>query len=448
VAIDNCVDSVMAVPDPCVASRGITALGGGGDAIVQVRTSHFSTWSLGRAAQTAPVVTWTKPTSIVYGTPLGDRQLNASANVPGDFTYSKAAGTVLRAGTNQALTVTFKPNDSAKYLPASKTVHISVTRAPLSTTAENAIRPFGQANPPFTARFTGFVNGDTQASLRGAVQLSTRATPRSPPGGYPIIPSGPTSPDYSVMFVPGTLTVNTASTAINLNASPSDPAVNRLVTFSALVTPNPGTNVAAPTGTVTFFIDGSATAAATSAMVNGRASLSTTFGGGFHSVTAIYNGNSNFATSTSSVATAQVACTRSITGPSPSVAITGRSGTVCIRNARISGGITISGGIALDIEDSTITGAISVNGGSAVRICGNHSAKMSIAGSDGFVLVGDTGDDRCPVNTIDGGLSLTSNSHGVEAIGNHVSGPIVLVGNSGAGPFPEDTAPDVSGNGP
>ena len=49
VALTGCTSPTAAVPDPCVVSRGF-APGGAGDAVVTVRTSHFSTWSLGRLA--------------------------------------------------------------------------------------------------------------------------------------------------------------------------------------------------------------------------------------------------------------------------------------------------------------------------------------------------------------------------------------------------------------
>src|SRR5207249_693662 len=42
-----------------------------------------------------PVITWANPADIVYGTALGAAQLNATANVPGTFTYTPAAGTLL-----------------------------------------------------------------------------------------------------------------------------------------------------------------------------------------------------------------------------------------------------------------------------------------------------------------------------------------------------------------
>lgn len=47
VAVADCTDPTSAVPDPCVAGR---AEGPDGDAVVTVRTSHFSVWTLGRLA--------------------------------------------------------------------------------------------------------------------------------------------------------------------------------------------------------------------------------------------------------------------------------------------------------------------------------------------------------------------------------------------------------------
>jgi hypothetical protein len=49
VALTGCTSPTAAVPDPCIVSRGF-APNGSGDALVTVRTSHFSTWSLGRLA--------------------------------------------------------------------------------------------------------------------------------------------------------------------------------------------------------------------------------------------------------------------------------------------------------------------------------------------------------------------------------------------------------------
>jgi hypothetical protein len=75
-------------------------------------------------------IEWPDPAPIVFGTPLSADQLNATANVPGTFVYSHAAGTILPAGDDRPLSVVFTPHDTANYLPASAIVTIDVAQAP------------------------------------------------------------------------------------------------------------------------------------------------------------------------------------------------------------------------------------------------------------------------------------------------------------------------------
>ncbi len=65
-------------------------------------------------AQATPVITWPAPAAIQQGTALSAAQLDATANVPGTFTYLPSAGTVPQAGTLQ-LSATFSPKDAADY---------------------------------------------------------------------------------------------------------------------------------------------------------------------------------------------------------------------------------------------------------------------------------------------------------------------------------------------
>src|SRR5678809_541670 len=74
-------------------------------------------------------ITWSAPADITYGTALSATQLNATANVPGAFVYSPAAGTVLNAGAGQTLSVTFTPAVAANYTTATKTTTITVLKA-------------------------------------------------------------------------------------------------------------------------------------------------------------------------------------------------------------------------------------------------------------------------------------------------------------------------------
>ena len=79
--------------------------------------------------QATPTITWSNPADITYGTALGATQLDATANVPGAFAYTPASGTVLHAGNNQTLSVTFTPTDTTDYATATKSVSINVRQA-------------------------------------------------------------------------------------------------------------------------------------------------------------------------------------------------------------------------------------------------------------------------------------------------------------------------------
>ena len=76
-----------------------------------------------------PSLSWNTPTAMAYGTALGSSQLNATANITGNFTYTPAAGTVLPAG-NHTLNVLFTPTDSGTYTTASLDVPIQVKSSP------------------------------------------------------------------------------------------------------------------------------------------------------------------------------------------------------------------------------------------------------------------------------------------------------------------------------
>src|SRR5690242_9021800 len=55
-----------------------------------------------------PAITWPSPADITYGTALSSAQLDATANYPGTFSYTPAAGTILGAGKH-TLAASFTP---------------------------------------------------------------------------------------------------------------------------------------------------------------------------------------------------------------------------------------------------------------------------------------------------------------------------------------------------
>ena len=76
--------------------------------------------------QASPVITWAPPSAVAQGTALSTAQLDATANVPGTFSYNPAAGAVLQAGTQQ-LTATFTPSDATDYALAAAHNSLTVT---------------------------------------------------------------------------------------------------------------------------------------------------------------------------------------------------------------------------------------------------------------------------------------------------------------------------------
>src|SRR6185295_8918279 len=94
-----------------------------------------------------PVITWSNPAPITYGTPITSTQLNATTPVPGTFTYSPISGTVLNAGPNQTLSVNFAPTNPANYnVVNGTTVQITVNKAtPVITWANPAPITYGTA---------------------------------------------------------------------------------------------------------------------------------------------------------------------------------------------------------------------------------------------------------------------------------------------------------------
>ena len=120
----------------------------------------------------------------------------------------------LKAGS---ITLTLSQKASKNYTAASKTIKISVNKAPLTVTADNATRPYGSANPTFTLSYTGFVNGETEAALAVKPTATCSATSTSPAGTYDITAAGGKSDNYSFSYKKGTLTITSSSVQISIS---------------------------------------------------------------------------------------------------------------------------------------------------------------------------------------------------------------------------------------
>jgi hypothetical protein len=83
----------------------------------------------------------------------------------------------------------------------------------LSATADNKSKNYGEANPPLTITYSGFVNGEGPGDITEP-SISTTATTTSVPGTYPITLSGGSTSNYVLSLYNGTLTVNPADVTV------------------------------------------------------------------------------------------------------------------------------------------------------------------------------------------------------------------------------------------
>ncbi len=162
----------------------------------------------GSSKPVAPTITWSTPASIVYGTALSSTQLDASASVPGTFTYSPAAGAVPTAGT-QTLSATFTPTDTSKYTSATASVTLTVTPA---TPAVTWVAPAGISYGTSLSA----TQLDASASVPGTFVYS--------PAAGQVLTAG--SQSLSVTFTPTDATDYTTATAtVSLAVSKATPNV-------------------------------------------------------------------------------------------------------------------------------------------------------------------------------------------------------------------------------
>jgi hypothetical protein len=170
---------------------------------------------------------------------------------------------------------------------------LTLTPAPLTISTDPKVKVYGAPLPALTLSYSGFVNGDTAASLISPPAASTIATPTSALGVYLITASGASSPNYAISYQAGTIAVTTAYTANAFIAPMGTSVSGQPATFYVYVTPFVA-GVLVPTGTVTFYSDGVRIG---SAPVDARGIatfVTSSLPVGSHSMLAIYGGDSGF----------------------------------------------------------------------------------------------------------------------------------------------------------
>jgi uncharacterized repeat protein (TIGR02543 family) len=179
-----------------------------------------------------PRLHWPTPDAITHPTALSERQLNATCDVPGTYTYSPAAGTVLNPGPAQALSVSFRPTDTRNFADSAAATLLDVNSAgqavtvspPSSIVAAGTVIKFaagGGAN--------GYVWGGA-ASGSGETQTVAFALP----GGFEVTAYSPAGGVYARSNIASaSVTVNPVPQAVVLSPATALAEPNRPITFTA-----------------------------------------------------------------------------------------------------------------------------------------------------------------------------------------------------------------------
>jgi hypothetical protein len=182
----------------------LTPVGVLGNYTITYNTASFS------IAKKAASVTPAAKTKM-YGQPDPSLTGALAGFLPADnvtATYARTAG---EAVAGYVISATLAPvGVLGNYDITSNTASFTITKATLTVTADSKTKLLNEANPPFTASYSGFVNGDLASALNGAPSLLTTAVTSSPVGTYPITAAAGTltALNYTFVFVDGTLSVH------------------------------------------------------------------------------------------------------------------------------------------------------------------------------------------------------------------------------------------------
>ncbi|TCS85076.1 gliding motility-associated-like protein [Anseongella ginsenosidimutans] len=172
-------------------------------------------------------ITFASSASVIYGMAdfdPGAISTNSSMEImyrSSDEEIASIAGGMVHINKAGTVTITASQEGNALYNEAiPRDQVLTIEKAPLTVTAENKTRKFGEENPLFTFSYEGFVNGEDESQLGTPPLASTEATPLSPPGEYPIIASGAAADNYMPRYVNGTLTVVPAARTLTFAQLP------------------------------------------------------------------------------------------------------------------------------------------------------------------------------------------------------------------------------------
>ena len=384
-----------------VGSHTITAVYGG-DTNNATSTSSGLTQTVNQATTTTSVSSSANPSTIGQSVTF-TATVSGGSSPSGTVTF-KDGGTTLGTGTVSGGSATFATaalsvgshsitavygGDTNNATSTASALTQTVNQATTTTSVSSSANPsgFGQS-----VTFTATVSGGSSPS--GTVTFkdggTTLGTGSLLSGSATFSTSSLAAGSHSITAVYGgdtdnatstssalTHTVNQATTTTSVSSSANPSGFGQSVTFTATVSGG-----SSPSGTVTFKDGG--TTLGTGTLSGGTATLSTSaLALGAHSITAVYGGDSNNATSTSS------ALTQTVNQATTATAVTSNNNPAAIGQsvtftATVSGGSSPSGTVTFK-DGGTALGTGTLSGGTATfstsaLAAGSHTITAVYAG--------------------------------------------------------------------
>lgn len=163
-------------------------------------------------------LTWGETTSFSYNGLEQAPTATATGLVNGDEIGVTVTGAT-NVGEHTATASGFTGTKAGNYqLPEEKTQAFTITRTPLTVTANNHTITYGDAPSNDGVEYGGLVNNETGSVLGGSLSYAYTYTQYGNVGEYTITPSGLTSDNYNISFVAGTLTVNPKTMTVTAEA--------------------------------------------------------------------------------------------------------------------------------------------------------------------------------------------------------------------------------------
>jgi hypothetical protein len=161
--------------------------------------------------QPASMVT-AKSYTIKYGDPLPELEFTAEGfELDGTPELTCEATSASPVGTYE---ITVSKGSLKNYNVTFVSGTLTIEKAPLTVTAQDAVMTYGDDLPAFEASYEGFRNDDDASVLTTQPLLTTEATSQSGVGTYAINADGCEAQNYEMTYVSGTLTIEKAPLTI------------------------------------------------------------------------------------------------------------------------------------------------------------------------------------------------------------------------------------------